>query len=110
MYDEGVERPLPIPLDHARLAEFCRRWQVAEFSLFGSAVSGRFRADSDVDVLVTFAPGARPTLFTLVSMQEELEGLFGRRVDLAERDSVERSHNDVRRRAILDTRRVLYAA
>lgn len=101
---------LPIQIDHARLADFCRRWKVAQLSLFGSVLRDDFRPDSDVDVLVTFSPSARPTLFDLVSMQVELEALFGRPVDLAERESVERSANDIRRSAILNSGRVLYAA
>ncbi len=101
---------LPIHIDQARLAAFCRRWNVSRFSLFGSVLRDDFRPDSDVDVLVTFSPAARPTLFDLVSMQTELESMFGRPVDLAERDSVERSPNDIRRKAILNTGRVLYAA
>ena len=44
-----------IPLDTDRIADFCRRWQITEFSLFGSVLRADFRPDSDVDVLVTFA-------------------------------------------------------
>ncbi len=101
---------LPIHIDQAHLADLCRRWKVAQLSLFGSVLRDDFRPDSDVDVLVTFSPSARPTLFDLVSMQTELEALFGRPVDLAERESVARSPNDIRRRAILNSGRVLYAA
>lgn len=101
---------LPVHIDHARLADFCQRWKVVQLSLFGSVLRDDFRPDSDVDVLVTFSPSARPTLFDLVSMQAELETMFGRSVDLAERESIERSTNDIRRSAILNSGRVLYAA
>jgi uncharacterized protein len=52
--------------------------------LFGSAARGDERADSDVDFLVEFEPGAR--LMDRLRMMVELEDLLGRRVDvLAER-------------------------
>jgi len=101
---------LPVQLDPDRLAEFCRKWKVTEFSVFGSVLRQDFRPESDVDVLLRFDPEARPTLFTLVAMQQELEQLTGRRVDIAERDSVERGPDEFRRRCILDSHRVLYAA
>ena len=101
---------LPVQIEPPVLADFCRRWKVAEFSLFGSVLRGDFRPDSDVDVLVTFRADARPTLFTLAAMQQELEKIIGRIVDIAERQSVEHSPSEFRRRSILDSRRVLYAA
>jgi len=41
-------------IDRKRIAEFCRRWKIAEFSLFGSALREDFETQSDVDVLVGF--------------------------------------------------------
>lgn len=86
---------------------FCERWRVAELSLLGSVLRGDFTPESDVDVLVTFQPDAPWSLLGLVRMKEELEGLFGRPVDLVEESAL---RNPFRRRAILSTRRVLYAA
>jgi len=94
----------------AQIAQFCRKWQVAELSLFGSALRGDYRPDSDVDVLVDFAPEARRSLFDLVEMEEELRRIFGREVDLVEKKAVEESENYIRRRAILSSARVVYAA
>ena len=45
---------------------------IRELALSGSAARDGDRPDSDVDVLVDFAPEARPTLFTLARLQEEL--------------------------------------
>jgi predicted nucleotidyltransferase len=84
-----------------RLAEFCRRWQVAELSLFGSALREDFRPDSDVDLLVSFAPGVSWDFDEFLTMKEEMETLFGRTVDLVERRLVETSENYIRRRHIL---------
>jgi predicted nucleotidyltransferase len=58
---------------------------ITEFALFGSILRDDFRPDSDVDVLVTFVPDAKWGLFKLVEMQQELETLVGRDVDLIER-------------------------
>jgi predicted nucleotidyltransferase len=40
------------------LEQFCRRWKSARLAVFGSAAEGRLHADSDIDLLVTFAAGA----------------------------------------------------
>jgi predicted nucleotidyltransferase len=90
-----------------QLADFCRKWRVRELSLFGSAVRDDFRADSDVDVLVSFEPTAGWSLLDLVAMQEELEAMVGRHVDLVEQEAL---RNPYRRAAILNSKRVLYAA
>ena len=99
----GIELPMDA------IAEFCRRWQVIEFALFGSVLREDFGPESDVDVLVTFDPKATPSLLTLGRMLNELEGLFGRRVDLLERRGVEQMPNPFRRPEILRTARVVYA-
>lgn len=69
----------------AKVEEFCDKWNVIELALFGSILRENFRDDSDVDVLVTFDPAARPTLLMIVRMRQELEACFGRPVDLLER-------------------------
>ena len=92
------------------LGAFCRRWRVSELALYGSALRDDFSPDSDIDILVTFAPDARRTLFDLARVQDELGDLLGRRVDLVERAAVERSENYVRRRHILSTARPMYVA
>jgi predicted nucleotidyltransferase len=97
-------------LPNERIAEFCRKWKVAEFALFGSVLRDDFRPDSDVDVLLTFAPDSRVSLFDFVDMQDELEAAFGRRVDVVSRRGVELSENPYRRSSILDSARVVYAA
>ena len=90
-----------------QVVEFCERWQVKEFSLFGSVRRDDFRPDSDVDVLVSFNPSAPWSLFDLVTMQDELQKIFGRTVDLVEREGL---RNPFRKRSILSSREVIYAA
>jgi len=94
-----------LPLD--RIADFCRRWKITEFSLFGSVLRDDFRPDSDVEVLVTFAPQATWSLFDLVDMRDQLQQMFARDVDLVEEAGL---GNPFRRAAILSEKQVIYAA
>lgn len=69
--------------DRAALAALCRRRGIRRLSLFGSVLKGTARPDSDIDLLVEFAPDAVPSLFTLVEIEQEISQLLGgRRVDL----------------------------
>lgn len=77
-----------IQISPEQIEEFCRKWEVREFALFGSVLRDDFRPDSDVDVLVEFEPDAKASLFDFVRMQDELSGMFGREVDLVEKGAV----------------------
>ena len=99
-----------IKIPKAKIAEFCRRWNVSEFAIFGSALRGDFRSDSDIDVLVSFAPQAHVTLFDMVEMQDELKAIFGREVDFISRRGVENSRNYLRRKAILESAQVIHVS
>lgn len=71
-----------IPVDHDKIAEFCRRHHIRKLAFFGSVLREDFQPDSDVDVLVEFAPGEVVGL-RLIQMEEELSQLLGgHRVDL----------------------------
>ena len=95
-----------VKFDRQKVAELCRRYGVAELALFGSVLRDDFRAESDVDVLISFSPDAHPSLLELVELREDLKDLFGREVDLVERAGI---RNPFRRRAILSTAEVVYA-
>jgi predicted nucleotidyltransferase len=97
-------------LPQAEISEFCRRWQIAELALFGSALRSDFGPESDVDVLVTFAADANWGLLDHHRMKEKLETLLKRDVDLLIRRAVEQSRNWLRRREILSAAQVVYAA
>lgn len=99
-----------IEIPKEKIAEFCQKWKIREFSFFGSVLRADFRHDSDIDVLVTFDESAHHTLFDLVHMEEELKEIFGRDVDLVSRRGIETSRNYIRRRAILDSAEAVYAA
>jgi predicted nucleotidyltransferase len=89
------------------LAAFCVRWKVRELALFGSVLREDFGPASDVDVLVSFDDDAPWSLWDLTTMQDELSSMFGRQVDLVEREGL---RNPFRRDRILKTRKVVYAA
>lgn len=78
-----------------------------ELSLFGSVLRADFGPESDVDVLVSFEPDAAWSYWEWPEMIDELATIFGRRVDLVERESL---HNPFRRAEILRTRQVVYAS
>ena len=93
-----------IPKDE--IAAFCKKWLVVEFSLFGSVLTDDFRSDSDVDVMLSFYPEARWSLFDLVVMKDELQSIFGREVDLVEKEAL---RNPFRRKEIRANSEVMHA-
>ena len=103
---EAVELASGVTLDDEALALFCRRNGVRQVRLFGSALSGRLRPDSDIDLLVEFQPGRTPGLVRLAAMELELEALIGREVDLRTLGDLSRHFRD----GIDATARVLYDA
>lgn len=98
--------PVQLPIDHARITAFCRKWKIREFALFGSVLRDDFRPESDIDVLVSLEPDAPWSLWEWIDMKEELAGLLGRDVDLVEKDGL---RNPFRRHAILTSKQVIYA-
>jgi len=94
-----------LEINEEKLAEICQRYHVREMSVFGSAARGQMRPDSDIDILVEFAPGTTPG-WDFFRLEEELSQVFGRKVDLGAKASLKPR---VRREALRDAR-VLYAA
>jgi len=64
------------------IAAICHRFKVKELSLFGSAAAANFRQESDIDFLVEFLPGTQVGLIQFGLLQQELETLLKRKVDL----------------------------
>ena len=94
-----------IEIPEEKIAEICRRYQVREMSVFGSAARGELRPDSDIDVLVEFLPEAAVG-WDFFRLEEELSELFGRRADLG----TKRSLKPWVKRNVLRDARVIYAA
>jgi uncharacterized protein len=99
-----------IPIDHEKIAAFCQKWKIVEFSLFGSVLREDFRPDSDVDVLVSFSDDAPWTIFDMVDLETELARIVGREVDVVTRPALERTKNYLLRRNILSNLRTYYGA
>jgi len=87
---------------------FCQRWQILELSLFGSVLREDFNPDSDVDVLVTFSDNSDWGLFDHVQMQQELQALLDRKVDLISRRALAQTQNQLLREKILKTVKVIF--
>jgi predicted nucleotidyltransferase len=93
--------------DQAALEALCRRYHIRRLSLFGSTLRGTNRPDSDVDLLVEFEPNARPSLFTMAGIENELSPLLhGRKVDLRTAKDLSRYFRD----DVLRTAEVQYEA
>ncbi len=94
-------------VDAATISDFCARRKVLRMEIFGSAARDELRPDSDVDVMLTFTPEARWSLYDFVDMQDELAQIFRRDVDIVESGSV---RNPFRARSIEHDAQVVYAA
>ena len=88
-----------------KIIEFCKKHPIiAKMSLFGSALSGTLRQDSDVDLLVEFEAGKTPSLFTLIDLEDELTTIIGRKIDLRTPEELSRYF----RNEVLESARPLY--
>lgn len=95
-----------IQLPRDKIADFCKRNRIRKLSLFGSALKGELRKDSDIDLLVEFHPDEAPSLFDLARMERDLSKLLGgRKVDLRTPNELSRYFRD----EVLSTASVQYA-
>ena len=78
---------------NGQIKNFCNKWNIRRLSLFGSFLSDKFNKESDIDILVSFNENSHFGLFELVEMKSELQKIFGRKIDLVTRKSVEKSSN-----------------
>lgn len=84
-----------LSIPHEHLASFCREHGIRKLAVFGSALGDAFGPESDVDLLVEFAPDRIPTLFDMAGMEQELSGLLGgRKVDLRTPEDLSRYFRD----------------
>ncbi len=67
--------------DKQKIIEICQRNDVSYCAVFGSFARGEATTESDVDLLVKFSK--RIGLFGFVGVEQELEEVLGRKVDLA---------------------------
>jgi predicted nucleotidyltransferase len=113
MASEGkiLDVPIRLGIPLQDLAALCRKYNVEELAVFGSALRDDFRADSDVDFLVRFQDDdAGPWLVNLTGLQQEIADLLHRPVDVVDWKGVEQSRNPFRRTSILRGLKTLYVA
>ena len=103
---ESAREAVRVSVPTEAVADFCRRHRVREFALFGSVLRDDFTDVSDVDVLIEPGPEHKHTLDEVLTMQEELETIFGRGVDLVYKDLLDKHM----REDIMSRRRVFYVA
>ena len=101
-----MNKKTSVQLPREKIADFCKRNRIRKLSLFGSALKGELRKDSDIDLLVEFHHGETPGLFDLARMERELSNLLGgRKVDLRTPNELSRYFRD----EVLSTASVQYA-
>jgi predicted nucleotidyltransferase len=101
----GDNGAVTVDLRDARIADVCRRYGVAELSVFGSVARGDDTDSSDVDLLYVLAPGSNLG-YEIVDLQDDLERIVGRHVDLVPKSRLKWVIRD----QVLAEARVLYAA
>jgi predicted nucleotidyltransferase len=87
MTKQGIE------LDSPAVRQFCEKWKICRLAVFGSILRDDFRLDSDIDFLADFEEDAEWDAFDHLDMEDELQGLFGRRVELVGRNAIIASRN-----------------
>jgi len=100
--------PTPLTKDEltGRLRAFLKdrgtAYALADIGYFGSYARGEAAAESDVDIVYRMEPSAKPTLFDLAQLRDELVELLGHDVDLIEfRERLpERLRERIRREAV----------
>lgn len=111
MAEQVFDVSMKVPLPREEFAAVCRKHNVRELAVFGSALRGDFRPDSDVDFLVRFhGDDAGPWMSHLAGLQEDLSRLLDRPIDVVSWSAVEKSRNPFRRHAILSGLKLLYVA
>lgn len=95
---------LDLPLEG--ICEICRRYRVRELAIFGSALREDFGPNSDIDLLVEFEPDARIGFIELGEIEQELEALLGRPVELVPKSGL----RPLLREEVLTNARVLCAS
>jgi len=102
-----VKTAIPLPMD--AIEAWCRKWDVTQVAVFGSILRDDFRPESDIDVIVSFSPKVLQSFRLWFEMQEEIEGILGRKVDLLDSAVVEKIRNPYLKPEIKNSARVIYA-
>jgi len=93
-----------------RIRQYCKKRGIREFSIFGSFLRDDYSDDSDIDVVVDFYPENYPSLIEFIKIEEELESIFGRKVDLITKNALLSGRNPYIKESILKTMEAVYVA
>ena len=97
---ETVEFRLPLEAIRA----YCKQRPIKRLSLFGSALRADFGPDSDIDMLIEYAPEAKLDAYAILRQQADLCKLIGRPVDLGTPQSL----SPYIRQEVIDSAEPLY--
>lgn len=90
------------------IEKFCLQWNIISMDVFGSVAKGNMTNASDIDLLVKYGSDSRRSLLTIAEINIAIEALFGRQVDLVDREVIENSTNRFRKASILNNVRSIY--
>ncbi len=96
-----------ISIDNETIYGVASKYNLKELSVFGSSIRDDFTETSDVDLVIVFKNSREISLFDLMDIQEFFESKFARKVDLVEPDGL---RNPIRRKAIMESKEILYVA
>lgn len=106
--EHDEERVHGIDLDTPAIREFCSKRKMSELRVFGSVLRDDSRPGSDIDFLADYDADAERDLFDAVHIQDELEAILGRRVDVVDRYAIEHDGNRFIKREILSKAELAY--
>ena len=96
-----------ISLSYSDIDDICSKYKIIELGVFGSSIREDFSESSDIDLLVTFKADAQVSLFDIMDLENELKKKLNRDIDVVEKAAL---RNPYRRKNILDTSEIVYAA
>lgn len=99
--------PSGIEVPQQEIAELCKKWGIRKLELFGSALTGNFTPESDLDLLVTFEEH-QPNGFKIFDAMDDFSHLFHREVDLISKENLLRSSNKFKVKRILSNAQLIY--
>ncbi|MDE2774821.1 MAG: nucleotidyltransferase domain-containing protein [Chloroflexota bacterium] len=99
-----MSEPVAIDLPVQAIRAYCETQPIARLSLFGSAMRGELRDESDIDLLIEYRPGTTVTLLTLAGHEIDLGNLIGRKVDLRMKEELRKTF----RQQVIDCARPIY--
>ncbi|MDA3849994.1 MAG: nucleotidyltransferase domain-containing protein [Spirochaetaceae bacterium] len=101
----GVMELQNIKIQDKDLMNILKQYYVLRLFLFGSVLTDHFTDQSDIDLLVEFEKDKSIGLFDLMDLKRKLQTLFGRRIDLVEKEGL---INPYKKEEILRTSRKIY--